>query len=131
MDADDEYEARIEALFQKSEAAWLANRIGDTCEDYGSADRTLAGVPEDKRAKCERQIAREKRDHAASLRDHRQRQAIWRERANAKKAEQRAKQKTIESRQPTTDLQRQAERFTTNVRGAEIMKRFNTRKTTG
>lgn len=126
---DDEYDSQLNALFMKNEAEWLATRIADLCENYDSTDRTLAGIADaEERALCERSIKRTQRDHARYLREHFAKQAIHKARKNAREHEARMRERLKSHDQPQQDV---AKRPFSTLPAREIMKRFNTRKTTG
>ena len=72
---------------RQAHAEAMADRIADIIHDAGSSDGTLAGIADhDMRAEAEKQIARERRDSARTMRQRAEYLAAWRAEQNAKQA---------------------------------------------
>lgn len=129
------FDRQRDALNAKAEAEWLADRVGDICEDFGSTNRTVAGIADPKqRARCETLIAREKRDHEKGLRTraeelkiHRAEQAERLRLHDQQRREADAKRERVEAVPKSSAPFAGAE----VVSPAAIFERFNRRRTTG
>lgn len=116
---DQTYYAKKNSLYLNGRAEWLANRIGDLCEDYDSTNRTLDGIADpEARAECAKEISREKRDNQRDIREYMAQQNLHRERVRENKREQ-----------PRDGKSRPKSK--TFPMGSEIMRRFNRKPITG